>query len=886
MTAPDPEAAIAFLEQFHGQAPWQLTAIKPDPDGDRAKDVIHAYPFRHGPKRHAQVEEWITRHNGEGYHLYFSPNPLKRLLHKKASKADVAEAQWLWIDLDPARGSAPERVDAWRAEIFPEFQGDLPDHVPPPTWIIDSGRGVWLLWRLETPSPVDGHGPLTEAIEAYGAAIERAFRGWGHPDSCRNVERIARLPGGVNHRTDRAARVLHHDTDAVYHLGVFPTPELVAPVEPPASADAPRASASADARAPERPTDLPTDLETLVREGVPQGQRSQAFHHTIGWLRDRGWDATQIEGLLARFPTGIAAKYADRTRRRLRKEIQRSFGKTAKSNGPVPNGGAEKVSATTEENPQPIEDLGPQIYPSTHDEIVPIGDRIDLDEGGGDGGGGGDDGGGGGGGDSERGGDRRQRPRPPSQLPSPSRPYVVARIFLEAWCMEGKVRTLHYWRGSWRRWWGSHWVEVEPAVIRALLYAFTSKATYVDSQGEVKAWSPDRRKITDLTDALSALTILSSERDQPSWLDGRDAGVIVSCANGLLDVATRDLEPHTPLYFNATSVPFAFDPKAPPPKAWLAFLDDLWPASKDEQAWKTAQASKNVLGEWFGLIVSGRLDLHKILLMVGPTRGGKGVVARILIALVGEKNAAGPTLSSLGGEFGLAPLVGKTIAVISDVRFVTRESGAIVERLLAISGEDIVSANRKFRDVWVGKIPARLHVISNELPRLGDASMAIVGRIVLLTTTRSWLGNEDHGLETRLRGELTGIFNWSLDGLQRLTVTNKNQFTRIEIADEAINTMRDLASPARAFVRERCVLGPDEQAECDGLYKSFREWCDDAGLPKPAKHVFGRDLRAAFPSIKVMRPRGADGKPGPRAYVGVKFKGVGAEEAQSKEEAE
>jgi putative DNA primase/helicase len=240
-----------------------------------------------------------------------------------------------------------------------------------------------------------------------------------------------------------------------------------------------------------------------------------------------------------------------------------------------------------------------------------------------------------------------------------------------------------------------------------LLYGFVSRATYLNAKGEVLSWSPNRKKIDDLIDALAAITILSSERDQPSWLIGPyPGGVIVSCANGLLDVSLRKLIPHTPLFFNATSVPFDYDPAAPPPKEWLAFLDKLWPGE---------QAPKNSLGEWFGYVLSGGLDLHKIFLMVGPTRGGKGIIARILIALIGERNVAGPTLSSLAGEFGLGPLIGKSLAVIADMRFVAKESGAIVERLLSISGEDIQTVNRKFREQWTGKILARLHIISNEL---------------------------------------------------------------------------------------------------------------------------------------------------------------------------
>src|SRR5262249_49078341 len=284
-----------------------------------------------------------------------------------------------------------------------------------------------------------------------------------------------------------------------------------------------------------------------------------------------------------------------------------------------------------------------------------------------------------------------------------------------------------------------------------------------------------------------------------------------------------------------------------------------------------------------GYVISGRLDLHKIFVMVGPTRGGKGVIARIETALIGERNVCGPTLSSLGGEFGLAPLLGKSLAVISDARSGGgKNSCVVVERLLSISGEDTLTVNRKYHDQWTGKLPARLHLISNELPRLGDASSAIVGRLVLLLTTESWLGKEDYKLEADLRKELTGILNWSLDGLQRLTVDNENHFTRFEAAEEAITIMRDLASPVGAFVREKCVLGSDDEVEVDALYTAYKNWCQAGEYPKSDKASFGRNLRAACPSVRKARPR--DESKRYHVYAGIRLRSP--EDGRAEEEAE
>jgi putative DNA primase/helicase len=344
----------------------------------------------------------------------------------------------------------------------------------------------------------------------------------------------------------------------------------------------------------------------------------------------------------------------------------------------------------------------------------------------------------------------------------------------------------------------------------------------------------------------------------PAWLDGRAYdGLLVSCTNGLLDVGDRELLAHTPRFFNATSVPFPYDPASPTPDRWYQFLNELWGPDID---------SVHALGEWFGYVISGRLDQHKILLLVGPTRAGKGVISRILGALVGTDNVAGPTLSSLNGDFGLAPLLGKTLAVVSDARLNGRGAHTVVERLLSISGEDTLTVNRKYRDQWTGKLPSRLMLCSNELPQLGDASMAIAGRFVPLLLERSWYGQEDHGLEAALRHELPGILNWALDGLEQLS--HRGAFTRPPTADDTITALQDLASPVAAFVRDHCVKGPDQQVLVDALYKAFREWADDNGHTKSTKQVFGRDLRAAVAGRLKVTQLGPEGDR-VRAYTGI-----------------
>ena len=44
----------------------------------------------------AGQQSFVAEHQAAGYDLYFTGNPIKGELHKKASKDDVAEARRLW----------------------------------------------------------------------------------------------------------------------------------------------------------------------------------------------------------------------------------------------------------------------------------------------------------------------------------------------------------------------------------------------------------------------------------------------------------------------------------------------------------------------------------------------------------------------------------------------------------------------------------------------------------------------------------------------------------------------------------------------------------------------------------------------------------------------
>ena len=442
----------------------------------------------------------------------------------------------------------------------------------------------------------------------------------------------------------------------------------------------------------------------------------------------------------------------------------------------------------------------------------------------------------------------------------------------EHYLVYARTTRLLRWRGQFYSYTGTHYAELPEEALDCELYRHLDTLWTRDKSKD--AVEGDLVKVVPKVMLVREVRLALPSRDHirlddavgvPSWLDGRAqplASGLVAFSNGLLELSSGVLHPASDSYFCTNAVDFGYDADAPNPDAWCRFLDDLF--SDDQQ-------SKDALQELFGYFLSPDTSQHKIGLIVGPKRSGKGTIARVLSAMLGASNVCGPTLGSLGMDFGLQPLVNKRLAIISDARLGNRSDQArIVETLLSVSGEDVLTVPRKYLTEWTGRLPTRFLILTNELPRLNDTSGALAGRFILLCLTRSWFGNEDIGLTDKLVAELPGIVKWSVEGYRRLQ--QRGRFVMPETSAAALQELEDLASPVTAFIRDCCEAGPALSIEANRLFEAWKEYCRSTGRGHAGtRQAFGRDLRAVMPALRVAQPR-VLGETRVRQYHGIDLK--------------
>ncbi|MCH7686512.1 MAG: bifunctional DNA primase/polymerase, partial [Planctomycetes bacterium] len=390
--------------------------------------------------------------------------------------------------------------------------------------------------------------------------------------------------------------------------------------------------------------------------------------------------------------------------------------------------------------------------------------------------------------------------------------------------------TLIHHQACWYRWNGKHYEAVTDDDIKARLWRWLGRCSCWTKPSKtesvkLKPYQPSRNVVSGIMDALKAVANQSSSVEMPCWLNGSGSPQsVIAFDNGLLDIeeylsGSATLLDHTPNWFSTNCLPHRFDQKATCSR-WLEFLDQVFDG--DEERIQTLQ-------QWFGYNLIADNRQHKIAMMIGPPRSGKGTTMAVMSAMLGKHNVANSSLASLGGRFGLEPLVGKLASLIDEGhlgRF--SDSSQILERLKAISGGSEQTVDRKGLPAMSSvALKIRFTIAVNELPRLSDSSAAMRSRLLVIPFFNSYEGKEDFSLLDRLLTEIPGVTNWALEGLRLLRKVGR--FQNPQAGEKILRDFVYLSSPIQAFLDECCEVESDKDVKRNDLQLAWHMWCDENG---------------------------------------------------------
>ncbi|RQM32277.1 DNA primase family protein [Rhodococcus ruber] len=457
--------------------------------------------------------------------------------------------------------------------------------------------------------------------------------------------------------------------------------------------------------------------------------------------------------------------------------------------------------------------------------------------------------------------------------PSPEEPTKVARKLIERKAFNGGSPL--FWQDDWMTWTGSHWTRVDEKVLSSNLRKILEHGKYLKTKTKdnvvEQVEMPWPLKIAPLREVRVALQEVSTVDSTavPAWV--REDGTVVAdhplgapgdwiaFGNGLFNWRDRRFVPSSREFFNQSSLPYSYDPDAAEPSLWLRCLDQWFPGDAE---------AIQLLQEWFGYVLSGRLDLEAALYVQGVPGSGKTTVRKVLEKLVGSANVVSMSTNELNNDnFGLEKTIGKSLIVFPEAEF-RRNAAASVEKFKSIASGEPESVRRKNKTDWEGVLPGRMMFTSNHAPHFPDNSGAPLDRLYALAMNQKFRGTEAmrSTLDRDLEGELSGILSWALDGLDRLNARGRFVQPGGSHAEVLIEAA-ELGSPLGLFVAECCDVGVGKDVGVlrGHTYARYSGWCDDNGHKRLASNKFGSELKSymesTHPGLWEKKEKGIDRKP-------------------------
>jgi len=171
---------------------------------------------------------------------------------------------------------------------------------------------------------------------------------------------------------------------------------------------------------------------------------------------------------------------------------------------------------------------------------------------------------------------------------------------------------------------------------------------------------------------------------------------------------------------------------------------------------------------------------------------------------------------------------------------------------------------------WTGDIGSKVMLLN------GGVLTYSSNKPMELTSVKQFIADNDYTSDPELiytlttPGELSGIFNWAYEGLQRALKNGKlSEPTDIQSRKELYQNMSD---PATGFIREYIAENNQAVTPREDFYRAFVEYCNRSGFVAPSDTTLYKAIRKECYCKEAQRT--IDGVPRQRVFLGIELMGT------------
>ncbi len=314
---------------------------------------------------------------------------------------------------------------------------------------------------------------------------------------------------------------------------------------------------------------------------------------------------------------------------------------------------------------------------------------------------------------------------------------------------------------------------------------------------------------------------------------------MLNLRNGLLDLKTRELRPHSPRYLSTVQLPIEFDPAARCPEI-DQFVQQTFPEDAVE-----------VASQLVAYVMTPDISLQKAVLLVGSGGNGKSVYLRLLEEFLGSENYSTVSLQRLEGErFSSSRLQGKLANICKDLPASDLKGSSVFK---SITGGDRMTVERKYHDSYDLQPFVKLIFSANSPPSTPDASDAFFDRWIVIPFLRSFRGEVTEipspVLAAKLHAprELSGLLNRALDALDHIRHHGLSEPLSLVQAKQEFRATTD---PLAVWITQATMSVSGAYIPKRRLLEEYNVEAARQGYPRMTANAFGRALRRLLPGLR------------------------------------
>ncbi len=332
--------------------------------------------------------------------------------------------------------------------------------------------------------------------------------------------------------------------------------------------------------------------------------------------------------------------------------------------------------------------------------------------------------------------------------------------------------------------------------------------------------------------------------------------------NGYFDYKKNDWHPNNheyneisliPWEYNSLKFPSCYKIKEHGKKTEPLLFDHVF------RDWFPNWEDREMVLQYIGYCMTLDTSKQKFLLLCGKGGTGKSTLLSLIEEILGKNNVSSISLQGLQDRFAPGELYLKQANICADIPLTALSE---IDTIKKLTGEDLISAERKFKDRFLFRSYARLIFSANDIPvNLSDKTNALYRRM-LIGRMDQVPDQVDPDLFEKLKSEIPNIISQIVDEL----VTEEGDIYESQNSKRYVHEAQKASDSIEAFIDDRCEIDRKARMNRVTLYIEYYNYCVTEGRTSLKKSEFYRQMESkGFPN-----KRGKDC----REIVGIKLSNI------------